>query len=496
MDPENQIRPLAKPVLACAFPIFIIALIIYRLYLHPLSKYPGPKYAAVSGLVYWYVLVRGDLAHWYHRMHEQYGEVVRVGPNKLSFINPQAWKDIYGHKVGAAAKKAIMKDPASYPADDNGERNIAVILDDREHSAVRKVFTNAFSDKALKQQESLIQGYVDKLVKNLYATAGQETDMIKNYNCTTFDIMGDLAFGEPLGLLDNSEYSPWVKAIFNGIKAGALMNFGFEYSAFGALSNLLLPRSLREKKAMHFQYSVDRVERRLEKGDVTDKPDFWTLVLSKGKDVLTRPKMHANSSAFMIAGTETTATLLSGLTYYLLKNPEAMAKVVREVRALGSEDELNLETLQRLPYLHACFEEAFRCYPPVPVGLWRLVTGQGTPVCGEWLPAGTRVTVPQWASYRSPRNFKDPERFIPERWLPDSGFETDRKDALQPFSTGPRNCLGKNLAYHEMRIMFAKVLWHFDLQLSPRSENWADQKVWTLWDKPDLFVTLKPVMRE
>lgn len=47
-----------------------------------------------------------------------------------------------------------------------------------------------------------------------------------------------------------------------------------------------------------------------------------------------------------------------------------------------------------------------------------------------------------------------------------------------------------------MRIMFAKVLWHFDLQLSPRSENWADQKVWTLWDKPDLFVTLKPVMRE
>lgn len=171
---------------------------------------PGPRCAAVSGLVYWYVLVRGDLAHWYHRMHEQYGEVVRVGPNKLSFINPQAWKDIYGHKVGAAAKKAIMKDPASYRADDNGERNIAVILDDREHSAVRKVFTNAFSDKALKQQESLIQGYVDKLVKNLYATAGQETDMIKNYNCTTFDIMGDLAFGEPLGLLDNSEYSPWV----------------------------------------------------------------------------------------------------------------------------------------------------------------------------------------------------------------------------------------------------------------------------------------------
>lgn len=207
-------------------------------------------------------------------MHEQYGEVVRVGPNKLSFINPQAWKDIYGHKVGAAAKKAIMKDPASYRVDDNGERNIAAILDDREHSAVRKVFTNAFSDKALKQQELLIQSYVDKLVANLYATAGQETDMVKNYNCTTFDIMGDLAFGEPLGLLDSSEYSPWVKAIFNGIKAGALMAFGLEYSAFGALTDLLLPRSLREKKALHFQYSVDRVERRLEKGDVTDKPDF------------------------------------------------------------------------------------------------------------------------------------------------------------------------------------------------------------------------------
>lgn len=55
----------------------------------------------------------------------------------------------------------------------------------------------------------------------------------------------------------------------------------------------------------------------------------------------------------------------------------------------------------------------------------------------------TRVSVAQYAAYRSPLNFKDPESFIPERWLPGTGYEDDKKEALQPFSLGPRNCIGK-----------------------------------------------------
>lgn len=55
----------------------------------------------------------------------------------------------------------------------------------------------------------------------------------------------------------------------------------------------------------------------------------------------------------------------------------------------------------------------------------------------------TRVSLHNWSAYRSELNFKDPDSFVPERWLPNTGYDSDRKEVLQPFSFGPRNCLGK-----------------------------------------------------
>jgi cytochrome P450 len=62
---------------------------------------------------------------------------------------------------------------------------------------------------------------------------------------------------------------------------------------------------------------------------------------------------------------------------------------------------------------------------------------------------------------------------------------------FQPFSFGPRNCIGKNLAYNEMRVILASVLWNFDLELCEQSHDWADQKSYVLWEKPGLFCRLR-----
>ncbi|KAL1620285.1 hypothetical protein SLS56_009719 [Neofusicoccum ribis] len=471
-----------------------VATAFYNLYFHPLRKYPGPKYAVMSGLPYIYWSTSGDLVAWIRTQHEKYGEVVRLGPDRLSYISPQAWKDIYGHRTGG--KLENPKDTRFYQLDLNGETHIINTEGAGEHGRLRKIFSNAFSDRALKLQEPLIKKYVDKLIANMHSTvakdAGAELDLVKLYNCTTFDIMGDLTFGEPLGMLEASEYTPWVAAVFGQIKTGDLSRIRLEYPWIGSLLRAVLPASLREMERLHFQHSVERVDRRLAKGVDGDKADIWKLVLEKDKGQLRLGQMHANSSLFMIAGTETTATLLSGLTFHFLRNPAKLQRAVAEVRALA-EDELSLERLPQLPYLAACFEEALRCYPPVPIGVPREVAAGGNVICGEWVPGKTRVSVPQWASYRSTLNFKDPNDFVPERWLPDTGYDSDRKDVLQPFSFGPRNCLGKNLAYHEMRIIMAKVLWHFDLELCPQSDNWADQKTYSLWEKPGLWVKAKPV---
>lgn len=340
----------------------------------------------MSTITWWLIGFTGRIEEWTRRQHEQYGEVVRLGPDRLSYTSPQALKDIYGHRSGGRQENG--KDKRFYTRDINNECHVLNTEDVREHGALRRIFSNAFSDRALKLQEPLIKRYVDQLVDLMHRTTKENADakfeMVKLYNCTTFDIMGDLTFGEPLGLLEQSEYTPWVKAVFGSIKAQHLSRIMMEYPILGKLVVLLTPKSLEQQVRMHFQHAADRVDRRLAKSD-DGKPDIWGLVLDKGKDLISLGQMHANSSLFMIAGTETTATLLSGLTWYLLKNPEKLKKAVEEVRA-RPEEELSLEELPRLPYLNACFEEGLRVYPPVPIGLPRETPEGGNMICGEWVP--------------------------------------------------------------------------------------------------------------
>ena len=202
---------------------------------------------------------------------------------------------------------------------------------------------------------------------------------------------------------------------------------------------------MNKKRLNHFQHAVTRVTKRLEKGRDTEGVDLWDLVLSQKEGRgLSRGEMDANASLFMIAGTETTATLVSGLTYLLLTNPKSMRKVVDEIRgAFASSNDMTMEKLAALPFLAACIKEAFRLYPPVPLGLPRISPENGSTVVGHFIPPGTLLMIPQQAMYTYEPNFKRPMEFLPERWLGDSRFDGDEKHALQPFSVGSRDCVGK-----------------------------------------------------
>lgn len=175
--------------------------------------------------------------------------------------------------------------------------------------------------------------------------------------------MGDLTFGESLGLLEASELNSWVSNMFRGIKSAVLGQMSREYPLIGRIIFMLVPASLKKMMVEHQQYSRERVERRLAKqGTELERPDIWGLVLKQEEGRgLTLNEMHAQAGLFMIAGTETTATLLSGLTFLLLKNPDKLSKLAGEVRrSFDSDDQLTIENLRKLKYMHACFEEAFR----------------------------------------------------------------------------------------------------------------------------------------
>ncbi|KAK1545892.1 hypothetical protein CPAR01_03394 [Colletotrichum paranaense] len=455
-------------------PVYFIAGLLYNAYFHPLAKFPGPLYARCSDIPYMAVHTKGEMLPWLSSLHAKYGDVVRIGASRLSIINGQAWKDIYAHKTGG--KKNFPKDPRVYGTDPNGHRNLITTLPDSDHSRLRRVFSPAFSERSLKAQAPLILSYVDQLIGNIcrgiQTDSDAKFDMVKLYNLTTFDIMAELAFGESLGLLADSEYSEWVANIFDNLKNGAFAQVGREWSWLGNIVKLITPPRLKQAADMHFRHSIERVDRRLERD--TDKADIWKLVLSQpeGKQI-DKFDMYNNASVFMVAGSETTATILSGVTYLLLRNPDKLARLVSEIRGVDSEDDLDVQRLSALPYMTAVLNEALRWYPPVPVGVWREVPEGGSAVAGHWIPEKTRVSVPQFPANHSPRNFKDPEAFIPERWIPGPEYEPNTKEVVQPFSIGPRNCIGINLAWHEMRLILAKTLWNFDLSLCQENKPQA-----------------------
>jgi cytochrome P450 len=261
--------------------------------------------------------------------------------------------------------------------------------------------------------------------------------------------MGDLCFAESLQMLSGSDYSPWVKVIFSGIKTATKIR---SFKMLSDLTNHLIESVLlkndrvRAKQLEHWNYSKERVNRRLARNP--DRPDLWTKILEKGRpddaEGLSLEEHHSMASLFMLAGTETTATALSGTTYHLLMNPDKLDLLTNEIRsAFTSIEDMNLESLARQKYLMAVLQEGLRMYPPVPVELPRVVPAGGATVCGEWLPGGTKLGVHHLSTYRNEEFFRKPYEFHPERWLRDAEFKDDRLDALEPFSVGPRNCLGK-----------------------------------------------------
>ncbi|KAI5366517.1 Putative cytochrome P450 [Septoria linicola] len=468
---------------------------IYNIWFHPLRKFPGPLASRASALPYIRQNLNGDSIFWTIKLHEKYGEVVRFTPNQLSFSGADAYRDLYGFKK--AGNASLQKDPDFYINPSSEVRDL-INSNDEDHARMRRIFSNAFSDRALKLQEPLFLVHIDKLVSKIREGPGKKQNLVQLYNFTTFDIMGDLTFGEPLGMLDDSSYHPWVAAIISSFRFGVYLHSIRYFPAVEALlTKYCIPRSLREKMKLHKEFSVQRVDRRLEKVDA--RPDIWGLVLEKVQyHGLSREEMYTNADLFMLAGTETTATLLSGLTFHLLASPTKLETLTREIRsAFAQEEEITVERLQALRYLNACLEEGLRMYPPVAQGLPRKCPpGAPTIVDGHQVPAGSTVQVSNLAAFRNPNNFRDPYAFVPERWLTDlpegALFLHDKKHAFQPFSLGPRACLGKNMAYHEMRLILTKLLFNFDLALCEESRQWIDQKIFIMWDKPQLFVQFQP----
>ena len=197
-------------------------------------------------------------------------------------------------------------------------------------------------------------------------------------------------------------------------------------------------------------------------------------------------ELYGECELLTIAGSDTTAITFAATTFYLARNPKMQDKLAREIRStFPSYDEIVAgPKLHSCKYLKAFINETLRTTPPVPADLAREVLPGGTTVEGHFFPKDVQVSTSLYCLSHNKDVYDKPFTFRPERWLDnteDPDGDPSEKVALSEagfcaFSMGTRGCVGKNMAWMEMLLVVAKLIYRFELK-QDASNNLGGGKV-------------------
>lgn len=485
------------------YTLLLVPLIYYLLpYIrnHAIKDIPGPKLAVFSNLWLLYQCRRGNRYLAVDQAHKRLGSLVRIQPDHVSVADPEAITVIYSH-TGGWLKSDY------YDAFVSIQRGIFTTRDRAEHSRKRKTVSHTFSTKSIDQFEQYMTSNLQKLVEqwdrlsDTAVASGQryaDMDCLHWFNYLAFDIIGDLAFGAPFGMLSKGKDIAEVQKSPNGpvtfAPAIEVLNRRGEVSGtIGCLPAIkpyakYLPdyffrdgvRAVEDLAGI----AVARVNARLDAAD-EEKGQRKDLLarLMEGKDEngekLGREELTAEALTQLIAGSDTTSNTSCSLLYWCLKTDGVMEKLQTELDAAIPEgvDVPEYDTVKELPYLHNVISETLRIHSTSSLGLPRVVpAGPGVSICDHHFPQGTVLSVPAYTIHHLPSIWNptndptfDPNLFNPDRWDPEILTEK-QKGAFIPFSYGPRACVGRNVAEMELALIVATVGRSFEFELREEGE--------------------------
>ncbi|KAH8805083.1 cytochrome P450 [Xylogone sp. PMI_703] len=439
-----------------------------------LRSFPAPRYAALSSL--WRIWHNLHYKHYLavHNAHQQLGRHVRIAPNHISILDPQAAHEIYGHGAN------MMKE-AWYDAGAGVHRNLPDSRDKKQHQAKRKMLAHAFAQKTIVDLEPLLVQTISTFMDTIdtFIVSGKEMNIRLYLNYFTIDLFGRILYSKHIGCLTRGD-----DLVDAETKDGVIYKTPFIQSLLDvtvlntvlAMEPWLLPwtkplfRNHRYKKAgNNFENIIyHNTKERLLKG--TGQHDLFTRLLqdSKGNDSNLLPgEIMAECNSMMNAGTETTTAALTNTVYLLYTHPKVLFRLRRELDAVWpAEGIAKYDVISNIPYLRACIEESLRMRPASSMGLPRIVPEGGRVIAGKFVPEGVTVSVPTYSLLQSEAVFERASEYIPERWLT---TDAEKKSAMMkahlPFSTGPRACIGRNIAYFEQTLVIATLVRFFDLEV-------------------------------
>lgn len=457
------------PVLAAGLAAWFAYRFLHATLFSPLRTVPGPLIARLTSKRGHVNNFSGQVATQVQKDCEKYGDVYVFKPNAVCVNNPADVRIILGSQD---FRKADFFDVF----DDGSIKNIVSQRDPVLASRRRRQIGPYLNYAYLNKMEPVIQrhGYQamqskwDRLISE---NKGKPTEV--NYRIdtqlVTFDIMSALAFGRDPDTIGHGSSSV--------TKWSAIIMDLLDYTAILALLSLL-PFSLimRPWKSMYQEladYSKDAVSTRkdLLKTGVEAPADMLQAFIEAedpdSKVKMSPPEIQAECIMMMLAGSETTSSAIMWVFHLLLLHPEKLKKAVDEVRSVFDPDHLILhrEVLSKLPFIEAVVYEALRVSPTTAGVTPRISQDRGIDIQGYYIPPGTEIYVNLRSANMSEDIWNKPERFEPERFINNE----EAKKNLFTFSYGPRNCIGRNLAWVEMLTIVANVLKDYDMALAPGS---------------------------
>ncbi|KAK1236279.1 hypothetical protein PQX77_000483 [Marasmius sp. AFHP31] len=467
------------------FTTLATSIVLYRVSpFHPLTKVPGPVIFKITKLWRLHLCWKGQQHFALKALHDQYGPIVRTGPNEISVTDVDAVKLVLG-------SDGLPKGPAFLTGKPVGQPYSLIALKGEARNDRRRVWSRGFTSEAIKEYQEIVVKKGALLGEGLVARSNSEVDLLQWLNCFSyvfilssivlsvlkrlmyfrrFDFMAEMMFGEDTDMLKHGKDTLGAMDV---ISNGVWSNECFSHIPwFTYLATFLPSVAHNGQKLMHF--AVGWCTRRMQNG--AERKDLWYHLTDEAGHEKERPSQAVVASdaiLAIVAGSDTTSTAMANFFWCLMAHPETYKKVREEVDREyppGTDPLLDTSRHASMKYLTACL----------------------------FIDEGTQVYVPPWGVHLNPNNFSpSPEAFTPERWLDEAKEDPSRilkAEAFIPFSYGPANCIGKSLAKLEMMMVLTMLLQKFDFEFAKGFgwEEWPDRKI-------DGFVTksepLKVVVR-
>ncbi|KAI5848510.1 cytochrome P450 [Morchella snyderi] len=468
----------AIPALFTACAVYIASTCIYRLYLHPLSRIPGPALAALTPFYEaWYNLFAHDgrfIFHARENLHDKYGPIVRIAPNEVAISDPDFYNKV--HYPGSQ----FEKDPVTYDAFGFGD-SIFTTPTNELHAKRRAPIKDYFARRSILAVEPVLLGTIKKLLGRMDAAVEKQQqlfDLQNGLRATSVDMSTTFSFNFPLGMLDMEDlgkrfsedgqrrlkgfwvvkYFPWLPAVLSVLPK--------------SVEKWMLPaiQSLKDLTVMS-KGSFESIKASGETGTSI----FHHLLSPENmkRDRLSDSDIIQNGVVCFAAGAETVSYTLIMTAFGVVSSPDVEEKLYKELReAFPDPNELCLTKLEKLPYLIAVVKEGLRLAPGA-FGYTPRVTPKGGITYKEYtLPHGSVISTSAFYLHHNPAIFANSEKFDPERWLsPDS---KNLEKYLVPFGRGQRMCVGMNLAYSELYLVLGSIFRRYQMDL--HNTSWEDVK--------------------